>query len=864
MEAVKYGNSELQMPPKGKLSEQQIKDLESWINDGAAWPGPATAVETKAAFNLQERKSAHWAWRPVMRPVIPKANKTVDWPRDSVDQFILYELEAKGLAPAADADAATWLRRVTFALTGLPPSREELAAFLKAPSQREAVVDRLLASQAFGERWARHWLDLARYAETRGHEFDFEVPFLWRYRDYVVRALNDDVPYDRFIREQLAGDDARNARMKNGVNEALHGTAFWRLGEEVQSPVDIVLDEADRFDNRIDVFSKAVLGLTVSCARCHDHKFDAISQKDYYALFGLLQGGADTLTRIEPATNAKIAQQRAVVFDGVNEKHAPATLGPKGVDWPAKEVIFDASHPEFQALDYSLRTTPCGGWCLRKEQPRREERAAVVLDRFWEKLQPADKGHEFGKLGTLHRAHHTLRSHSFTLEKDAVWYLVRGGGQAFAAVRHHTTINGPLHGNLLMTFADADKFRWVKQSLKDYRGQRFHVELTADPKTDFAVAAIVQSDAPPALPAGAKFDDDEATLTAVKEALNAGFAKLDTPMWKAVVIPAVADQAAFDEKLFLRGNPKTLGEVVPHRGLEALDGPDALRGAGSGRFEWARRVTDPARNPFLARVIVNRVWHHLFGRGIVASCDNLGVLGERPTHPELLDHLAAEFMTIDMSLKRLIKRLVLSRTFALASTPRDSVAKEMTVDAGNELLHTFRLRRLDGESIRDAMLACSGRLDRTLGGPPVPIHLTPFMEGRGKPSKSGPLDGDGRRSLYLAVRRNFLSPFLLAFDTPIPFSSVGRRQVSNVPAQSLILLNDPFVHSQAKVWGERMQGAKGSIDERIRGMFETAFARVASTREIESCRVMVSADDVESWTALAHALFNVKEFVFVK
>jgi hypothetical protein len=396
-------------------------------------------------------------------------------------------------------------------------------------------------------------------------------------------------------------------------------------------------------------------------------------------------------------------------------------------------------------------------------------------------------------------------------------------------------------------FPNAVDYRWVEQDLSEYRGQRLHVELTADPKTDFAVAMVVQSDSGP--------PDQHPGELSPADKPNADEARLKEKVtWESRLAPALWDANGVDETVFVRGNPKTPGEVVPHRFLEALAGPERIAHTrGSGRLELAGQLTDPVRNPFVARVAVNRVWHHLFGRGLVASTDNFGVLGEPPSHPELLDHLATEFVRDGWSTKRLIRRLVLSSTYRMASKP-DPAAEQ--ADPANVVLHHFRLKRLEGEAIRDAMLAVSGRLDPTVGGPSVPISLTPFLDGRGRPA-SGPLDGNGRRSLYLAVRRNFLSPFLLAFDTPIPFSTVGRRQVSNVPAQALILMNDPFVHQQAELWAKRLNG---STDERVTAMYLSAFGRPPTDDERATCAEFVKE---HSWADLAHALFNVKEFVFV-
>ncbi|HVK18360.1 MAG TPA: DUF1553 domain-containing protein, partial [Fimbriiglobus sp.] len=493
-----------------------------------------------------------------------------------------------------------------------------------------------------------------------------------------------------------------------------------------------------------------------------------------------------------------------------------------------------------------------------------EERTAAVLDRFWSRLKFAPgTAADTGPLGKLPRAGFTIRTPAFTLERSNLYYLVRGGGSVYAAVCGHTVIHGPLHGGLVQAIPNADEYRWVAHKLDGYKGQRLHAELTADPKTDFAVALVVQADEPPPEIPPETRPEQARSLDAETESRLAAEHDLATRVvWESRLAPALLDGTGVDEHVFVRGNPRTPGEVVPRRSLEALAGPDRIPHThGSGRLELAMQLTDPARNPLASRVAVNRVWHHLFGRGIVASTDNFGVLGEPPTHPELLDYLATEFVRDGWSTKRLIRRLVLSSAYRMSSTPDPAAEK---IDPTNQLLHHFRLKRLEGEAIRDAMLAVSGRLDRTVGGPPVPIHLTPFLDGRGRPKESGPLDGNGRRSLYLAVRRNFLSPMLLAFDTPIPFSTVGRRQVSNVPAQALILMNDPFVHQQAEVWAKRVMTMPA--EDRVREMYLSAFGRPPTAEESAACRAFVDGKegDVKAWADLAHALFNVKEFVFVQ
>lgn len=884
IEAVRYANPDLLMPPKGKLPAAAIADLETWVKAGAPWPGDAgrTAPE-KPAFDLAKRKAGHWSWAAVKPQTLP-ATRVSAWVRDPIDAFVLAKLEANNLKPAPAAAKSVWLRRVTFAITGLPPTPKELAEFLadNTPKAAEKVVDRLLESPAFGERWGRHWLDLVRYGESRGHEFDPDIPNAWQYRDYVVRALNADVPYDRLVREHVAGDVLPDPRIdsKTGANESILGTGFWHLGEEVHSPVDIRQDQADRFDNRIDVFSKSFLGLTVSCARCHDHKFDAISTKDYYSLFSLLEGSSYRQVRFDGwAANrqaaADLAKLRAATTRdaGITTKPAAVPVSTAYAAWLAKaKVVVDYAAPgpdDFLPDDVTFALRKPGDIAVSrgKDKPavRVEDRASAAFDRFWAGLKLAPgSAKDGGAIGRLPRTGFSIRTPNVLVEKDHVYYLVRGKGMAYASVCGHTIIQGPLHGALVADIPDAADFHWVGHRLSAYKGQRVDFEFTADPKTDFAVALVLQADdPPPGVPNAAieKAEVPAATAEKLIETVTAAEKELSAKVkWESRVGLALWDGNGVDDVVFVRGNPRAAGELAPRRGLEALDGPARIPHArGSGRLELASRLTDASRNPYISRVAVNRVWHHLFGRGIVASTDNFGVLGEPPTHPELLDYLATEFVKDGWSTKRLIRRLVLSSTYAMASD-----AAKTDADPANLLLHKFRLKRLDGEAIRDAILAASGRLDPTPGGPPVPIHLTQFLDGRGRPG-SGPLDGHGRRSVYLAVRRNFLSPFLLAFDTPIPFSTVGKRQVSNVPAQALILLNDPFVHGQAEVWGKKLAATPGTADERITGMYRTCFARPPKPEELAACRATVEGKetDAAAWAELAHTLFNVKEFVYV-
>jgi cytochrome c553 len=905
LEAVRYQNADLQMPPKGKLSDMAIADLVAWVKAGAAWSGEAAGPKASAGgFDLAKRKASHWAWQPIKPTELP-AVRDPSWPNRAVDRFILTKLEEKGIRPAAQAERRVWLRRVWFDLVGLPPTPDALAAYLgdTSPDAERKVVDSLLASPHFGERWGRHWLDLVRYAETHGHEFDAVIPNAYQYRDYVIRALNADVPYDRFVQEHVAGDMLPDPRLHptQGFNESILGTGFWFLGEEVHSPVDIRQDEADRFDNRIDVLTKTFCALTVSCARCHDHKFDAISTKDYYALFGLIEGAGYRQVRfdtIEP--NRKVATEldeladragrdlatilkrdaKAIVLTELRKTTAGKLALPPGSD---TVIDYAACRPgQWLPDDASFNTRPrrVGDLLVEHGKVRFAEIAAATYDPVWDALNvPPGTESEYGALGKHIRAGRSIRTPEFKVA-GKLHYLVRGSGTAYAAVDEHTLIAGPLHGSLVIEFPDSSGFRWVTQDLTPYQGQLCHVEFTVGKDSDFAVAMVVQGPTPPPVPAVdedahranellAHGDGNIKMMTDEYLATRRMIAKNIRPMSR--LAPAIWEGTGVDENVFVRGSPKGPGERVPRRFLEALGGSGPITsGPGSGRLELARTMTDPAKNPFIARVAVNRIWHHLFGRGIVASVDNFGVLGEAPTHPELLDYLAEHFVRDGWSTKRLIRELVLSSSYRMASFA-DAAADQ--ADPQNLLLHRMRLRRLEGEVIRDSMLAVSGRLDPTEFGPSVPVHLTPFLEGRGRPGKSGPLDGAGRRSVYQSVYRNFLNPFLLAFDTPIPFSTVGRRQVSNVPAQSLILMNDPFVHEQAAVWARAVTARPGTTDERVRSMYLAAFGRPPTADESAACadfvqqqagRYATAANDVKPWSDLAHTLFNAKDFIYLE
>lgn len=1086
IDAINYGDI-YQMPPKSKMPADEIAVLTKWVEQGAFWPDekdtPA-ASNTAKAFDIQKLKSQHWCWQPIVNPPLPEVRNKA-WPQQDLDRFILARLEKENLSPAPPADRQTLVRRAYFDLIGLPPTLDEMSAALadSSPQWFEHVVDRLLDSPHFGERWGRHWLDLMRYAESRGHEFDYNVPNAYHYRDYVIRALNADLPYDQFVTEHIAGDLLEKPRLHptEKFNESILGTGFWFFGEWVHSPVDIRKDETDRFDNMIDVFGKSFLGVTISCARCHDHKFDAISQKDYYALFGFLQSSCYRLARFDTMEEEKAIAQRAAELKTASLKPIAAAVAkskeavagrlvdylmasreltqqgvvvkPDASGQVTRDSLDDAGRAKILAiaeerkldpvlltrwlgelhLASSRKPHPLHAWAaicqsaeatdpqklsdlLTKAYPpaaKPNEDATtelqVIVD--YDKLPPehwivdgvgfglapvrtgelkldfsvdnplltvADTGsasrdplwkhltnapnaeQEGGAFNRVRRSGQSIRTPTFELKNGKVHALVDGHGFIYAAVDSHVLIHGPLHGKLLTDTGKGTlaSVRWVTMDLSDYKGHRLHLEFSPQHESDFRVLKVVEGERPPPeapAPLPPLVDGDKANGLSVEavaaayqrnaqQALalvadNALVGRDDAPAvsylakwmlehpalfegsddtskqarveadrlvneyrvkWqelKASIRPAsrlamaMWDGDGEDERLLIRGNTKTVGPVVPRRMLEAIETGPMNLGSGSGRLELARTLVDE-RNPLTARVMVNRVWHHLFGRGIVPSVDNFGVLGQEPTHPELLDHLATRFRTEGWSIKRLIRSIVLSSSYQMDSRTGDAALADksqvaVVTDAGesaeardpqNLLFHRQNLKRLEGEVIRDSILAVSGRLDRTMYGPSVPIHLTPFMQGRGRPGESGPVDGRGRRSIYLSIRRNFLNPMMLAFDTPIPSTSVGSRNVSNVPAQALILMNDPLVMEQSRVWARRLLAEKDlSTEARVGRMYEQAFSRPARPDEIAAAVAFLetqgrehglsaeqSQTDERVWADLCHVMYNVKEFVFVR
>jgi hypothetical protein len=779
-------------------------------------------------------------------------------------------------------------------------------------------------------------MDLVRYAESRGHESDFGIANAWRYRDYLVRAFNADVPYNDFVTEHIAGDLLAAPRLdpQTKANESILATGWPFLGEEVHSPVDIRQDECDRTDNKIDVLSKTFLGLTVACARCHDHMFDAIYQKDYYALSGFVASSSYRQVRYESievnkaqarklaALRAKAATQVLKNFAREAEPHfaelskqptyrVPGPFKVQPEEGQDVRVIADYTRPNLapwivDGPSFGSGVSPEGSLLLgsNPDEPglRIAGYGAARRDPFWNGLKITDSANDSGSFNSHSRSGKMIRTPAFELKTGRLHYLIRGHASVYAGVGQHIMITGPLHGRLVQRpKIDGDQPRWVSHDLSRYAGLRTHIEFGAEGGSPLEVLMVVEADKPPPV------EQKQLNLTRIdlsaawkdladgvveKENLHAARWIVEQPKlkasqiassylkeldairkgvkWESGLAVAWLDGNGVNEYNMDRGDPAKPLEPAT-RGLPKAFGLSSIDSKNSGRLELARQVTNPS-NPLTARVMVNRIWHQLFGLGLVRTVDNFGWLGERPSHPELLDYLATEFMeTHKWSIKSFVARLLLTKAYGQSSTSADPDFDQK--DPTNILLHRMPVRRLEAEAIRDSVLAVSGRLERKIGGNPIPTYLDEFVVGRGRPG-GGPLDGAGRRSLYTSVRRNFLPTLMLAFDFPAPFSTKGKRDITNVPAQSLALMNDKLIYEQARIWAQKVlkEMPSATPEERLNRMFENAFTRRAGRQEIailmESFPGLMelhggNPDSEGLWQDLCHSLFSMNDFIYL-
>jgi hypothetical protein len=1019
--AIQYESVE--MPPNKKLPSEVIADFVAWVKMGAPdprdQPSDAAQIERELWQAKYQARSEWWSLQPVANPPVP-APKNAGWSKRPIDRFILSRLEQNQLTPQNRADPTTLARRLTYNLMGLPPTLEQLDRFQlewdRNPDDAYvALVDRLLGSSRFGEHWARHWMDVVRYTDTYGYEWDIPAKGAFHYRDYLIRAFNADVPFDQLIREQIAGDLLTQPRINSdlAINESLIGPMFFQMGEKRHGDSSEFNGiHQEMLDNKIDAFSKAFQALTIACARCHDHKLDAIAQTEYYALAGLFMSSRWLTNTVDlPDRNATVMKRlreikqklRPILAAGwdrdLNLKRGTeltsllntvAKANPKGLPiehvlrtwqnvskakpaeisivWQKSKVAYESERKKRKqensvhfpkVIDFRNEDAP-SDWSVDGVGLR--QKVAVgdfVVDLKGKKavLQILPGGYFTGALsprlngairtpylnslgssritfeafGGDFAAQRTVYDNAFLTEKQK--YLSNKYPQAFSL----STLHSQKQRNIYIEFATktsnpnfpprvglggacsekqaADPQSWfgiTRVYLHDAARvpadelDRFQDLFAADTPTDLESAAdsyinwfrrtVKSWGNGKCSPADVEIMnwllDNKMISNALGgevEELVATYRSVEKEIQVPWTVNGMADvDPGFDYRLNIRGDYDQLGAAPPRdyvqvvkRAIKSFDQSkrpqssvdpitsNSQRPRNSGRLELAELIASP-HNPLTARVYVNRIWLHLFGRGIVSTPNDFGHLGQQPSHPQLLDYLATRFIKDGWSTKKLIRSIVMSETW------RQSTAPSRPVDARNRLLHHFPFRRLAAESIRDAMLASSGRLSPTMFGPPV----NPFRanEDAHKRLFRGPLDGNGLRSIYTKITIMEPPRFLAIFNQPKPKISTGQRDVTNTPAQSLTLLNDPFVIDQAKLWATKLvQRENDTIQDRLRHIFRTAVGRLPTPAESERWTQAVQgfASDhnvaknevlksILVWQDITHAVFNMKEFIYIK
>ena len=827
-------HASLEMPPDEKLPPHVIADFEAWIRAGAVDPRSEDLQAVPTGQAIYEKSKRHWAFQPLAEPDLPEVAQS-EWVQSEMDAFILHRLEAQGLRPAPPAEPRILLRRAHFALTGLPPTLEQQANFEEALTQRpesafRMLVDQLLDAPQYGERWARHWLDIARYADNKGYVFYFEktFPWAWTYRDYVVRAFNEDLPYDRFIIEQLAAD-----QLDLGQDQrALTAMGFLTVGPRFTNNTHDILDD------RIDVVSRGLLGLTLSCARCHDHKYDPISQSDYYALYGVFRSSFEpfVLPEFQPRPTDEASQEfekgleeRATKLNDFLEKQRQMII--TGARERITEYLLAAHHrrnhpntENFMLLSDKGSIVPVV--VLRWEQflkaTRREHNPIWAVWHAYAEIPDGDFAQHVNQVHRRLFPAETAATVSDSLMHPAVY-------EAFHA-QPPTNMQdvAERYGNLFQRVQQ----RWqVTMEQAAQAGDPEPIGL-ADISDEQLRQVLYSRDSPANLPR--EFDwgflqllPDRPTQAEFQTLLR------EVEQW-TMTQPAAPPRAMilhdratpYEPFIFVRGNPNRRGAPVirqlPH--AISLQGQAPLV-QGSGRLALARAIADP-KNPLTARVIVNRVWKQHFGRGLVATPSDFGLRSEPPSHPDLLDWLAGKFISQGWSLKQLHRTIMNSAVYQQTSTPSFGNAglNPQTTDPENRLLWKFPRRRLDFEAMRDSLVAATGELDDKRGGPSVNL-LSGFVP---------------RRTLYGFVDRMDVAPLLRTFDFPNPGASSASREETTVAPQGLYFLNNTFLHDCAQRVNQRPDVASLDTVERIGLLYQLLFARHPQPAELQFAQEYLS------------------------
>lgn len=900
--AISRNDNVSAMPPDQPLAARQVEDLTAWIKAGAPWPQQVAKFESEQ----------HWAFQP-LRPSAPPHVNARHWPRTSIDPYILASLEASGRKPSPPADRRTLLRRLTYDLTGLPPTPAEVAAFEKdeSPQAYATVVERLLASPAYGEHWGRHWLDVVRYADTAGENSDHPLPHSWRYRNWVIDAFNRDLPYDQFLREQIAGDILAQQGPAEFAEERIIATGYLaiarRFGHDIEKDMHLTLEDT------LDTLGKSVLGLTIGCCRCHDHKFDPLSTQDYYGLYGIFEStrfpfpgcepqqqprdlvslpltdqAAEQAQRIEAQLAAIDAQQAAIEVDSASAQKAWTEELAKSQIWSQGEIDDgkEATLADLQGKPLDKRAVRRGEILLLSIGPRDNHGADSTLVEF----EITEVGGKTRQWSVQQLVDELLAGnpHADAQGNAGIWYFLDLQAEPRLLIESLSEINGRQElqswrngdtPSVVVNRSEQPAKVWTElppRSFFMHPGPQGPVALAWVSPFDGEVAIrgrIV--DAHPSGPNGvswkleqivsAKSAESLATLGKSRAKL-AELVRRRTELAAARPVArlayAVSEGVTKDAHIHKRGEPADLGERAPRKFLDALGGYKLTNTQASGRLELAQWLTDKA-NPLTPRVMANRVWQWHFGRGLVNTPNDFGSRGSPPTHPELLDHLASEFVNAGWSLKALHRQIVLSATYQQSAGDGEQAA----------LYGAFQRRRLNAEELRDTLLVAGGDLD------PAPGGAHPFPpESSWNFTQHTPFAADyetTKRSVYVMQKRNRRHPYFAMFDGADPNASTAVRDITTVPTQALFFLNNPFLHAQASKLAARTMTAASEGELRVDFLYLQLLGRRATEAEQrdaaaflqEYARAMSDRPEAEritfAWQAYARVLLSSNEVLHV-
>jgi hypothetical protein len=852
VQAISYTGA-IKMPPTGKLNPEEIEILTKWVASGAPWPkAPASSVSPPggSAPVWDEKRASHWAFQQVKNCVPPEI--TSDWIRTPIDQFILAQLNAKGLKPAPPADKLTLMRRLKFDLHGLPPTEQEIRDFMadSSPDAYEKLVDRLLASPKYGEQWGRHWLDVARYADTSGRDADRYLENAWRYRDYVIDAFNRDLPYDQFVREQLAGD-LMPAQKPDEVNvRGIVATGFLALGPRAVSATDKVRQFYDTVDDEIDTTSKAFLGLTIACARCHDHKFDPISTRDYYSLAGIF--ASTKVYEVNLPMNTVLYQRPLVpdtVYHTYNEHQdriaAKQTAIDAIIEPTAAHYVIEKMRPKLEAYMVAARRV-YQDHVPAAQAAAEAELDAEVLEKWADYLEPASEFRPY-----LQR-----------------WYEARPAELPDRAREYGRMYDGPArrYYDAVWKWEEevAEKLRQGKNPPRK-RGfgaidlqtldERFFLEI-AFGEGPFAMENAVKEKllSKPQTDRVAELREELKSLT-----------KSAPP--KPPMAHAAAEGDIIEQRVFLRGNTENPGTLAPKQFPAILAGSNQTPVThGSGRKELAEWITR-SDNRLTSRVMANRIWLWHFGEGLVRTPDNFGVAGEAPTHPELLDWLANEFVRQQWSIKAIHRLILLSSTYRMSVR---SSARAREADPENRWWSHFSPRRLTVEEMRDSLLSFDGKLDLTVGG----TDKIGMAKEKGETRPAVNADKSTRRSVYITLVRNKLPYTFTLFDFVDAHTPTSKRNESNVATQALFLMNSEFAYDRSRSLAQFLLRDSSSSDgEKVDRAYRIVYGRPATAEEIDQELAYIRsypqgtaarADArLDAWQSFCHILMESNEFANV-